>query len=415
MARGLGRSYGDAAQNAGGHVIDSTANSEILNLDVDRGVVTCEAGVSLATLMQVLVPMGWFPTVIPGTRFVTVGGAIASDIHGKFRHGSFCDYVEQATLTCPTGESFAIGPNETGRSLDAYWATAGGMGLTGVVTEATLRLHEIESAWMLVDTERCNDLDECMARMLDSDDVFRYSVAWIDTMATGASLGRSILERGNHAPRASLDTKHAKLANDYSPRFSIEAPSWFPNKLINKLSVKAFNELWFRKAPKSSKEHIASIVSFFHPLDAVLGWNRIYGSRGFLQYQFVVPYGAESVVRTALERLAALGAPSFLAVLKRFETSNPGLLSFPMPGWTLAVDVPCGISGLAELLDGLDDLVIEAGGRVYLAKDSRLDRSRIEAMYPRINEWRAIQESLDPHGTMQSDLDRRLGLKENSH
>lgn len=411
IARGLGRSYGDAAQNAGGHVIDATALDRILDLDIERGIVTCDPGVSLATLMQVLIPIGWFPTVIPGTRFVTVGGAIASDIHGKFRHGSFADYVEQASLATPRGDVLTIGASEPGLGGDAFWATAGGMGLTGVVTEARLRLHAVETAWMTVDTDRCADLDECMARMTDGDAAYRYSVAWIDTMATGAALGRSVLERGNHAPLAALDRKHARRARDYAPRITVEAPPWFPNGLLNRLTVRAFNELWFRKAPVRARDAIHSIVSFFHPLDMVLGWNRVYGSRGFLQYQFVVPDGAEGVVRDALERLSAVQAPCFLAVLKRFETANRGHLSFPMPGWTLTVDVPTDVAGLAELLEGLDDRVVEVGGRVYLAKDSRVDGARLRAMYPRLDEWQAIQAELDPRGTMRSDLDRRIGLR----
>ncbi len=409
VARGLGRSYGDAAQNAGGHVLDATALDRILDLDLDAGTVTCDPGVTLATLMQVLIPLGWFPTVIPGTRFVTVGGAIASDIHGKFRLGSFADFVEAATLATPAGEVLAISDDDAA-GRDAWWATAGGMGLTGVVTRATLRLHPIETAWMQVDTERCADVDDCMSRMLATDDRYRYSVAWIDTMAKGGALGRSVLERGDHARLSSLDAKHARRARDYAPRVSIELPTWMPNGLINGLSIKAFNELWFRKAPKEHRDEIRSIVGFFHPLDAVLGWNHVYGSRGLLQYQFVVPYGAERVVRVALERFAATGAPSFLAVLKRFESENAGHLSFPMPGWTLAIDVPTGIDGLSAMLDDLDDLVIEAGGRVYLAKDSRLSGSRLAAMYPRLEEWRDVQARLDPNGTMQSDLDHRLGV-----
>ena len=411
LARGLGRSYGDAAQNAGGTVIDATVLDRIVDLDLDQGLVTCEAGVSLATLMQVLVPLGWFPTVIPGTRFVTVGGAIASDIHGKFRLGSFADFVESATLVTPTGKTLALAADAPKARREAWWATAGGMGLTGVVTHARLRLHPIETAWMRVHTERCTNVDDCMARMLESDHEYRYSVAWIDTMASGSALGRSVLERGDHATRSDLGPRQRRRVRDYAPRVSVEMPGWVPNGLVNPMSIKAFNEMWFRKAPRSHHEAIRSIVGFFHPLDAVLGWNRVYGSQGFLQYQFVVPYGAEAVIRTALERFSAAGAPSFLAVLKRFESGNDGYLSFPIPGWTLAIDVPTTTPGLGELLDDLDDLVIEAGGRVYLAKDSRLSPERLAAMYPRLDQWRTIQARLDPTETMHSDLDRRLGLR----
>lgn len=420
IARGLGRSYGDAAQNAGGHVVDLTGLEHLDGERLDEGVLACDAGTSLATIMAFTIPRGWFPLVIPGTRFVTVGGAIAADVHGKYRHGSFATSVLDATLATPGGDVLTVAPESPAtespatesmsRERAAWSATAGGMGLTGVVTSARLRLHPIETAWLTVDTERCHDVDDCMARMLDRDDRYRYSVAWIDTMACGRNLGRAVLERANHSTRAELDPGRAARPLDYVVHPEVSAPPWFPDSAVNRLTVKAFNEVWFRKAPRESLGHLRSIVSFFHPLDRVLGWNRVYGRRGFLQYQFVVPNGAEGVVRAALDRLSAMAAPCFLAVLKRFESAGDGLLSFPLPGWTLTVDVPTSLPGLAELLDGLDAEVAAAGGRVYLAKDSRLDRAMLADMYPRLDEWRAIQASLDPRGTMQSDLDRRLGV-----
>ncbi len=406
VARGLGRSYGDAAQNAGGHVVLGTALDHVLELDLDKGTVTCEAGTSLDVLMRLLIPLGWFPTVIPGTRYVTVGGGIAADIHGKYREGSFADFVDRCTLVTPDGEVRTISA-ETDPSL--FWATAGGMGLTGIVTDATLRLHHIETARITVDTERCVDVDDCMTRMLDGDSAYRYSVAWIDCLARGRHLGRSILERGNHTTVAELPAgSDAPL--HYAPSRNIPAPPWAPTQLLNPLSVAAFNELWFRKAPRCERGAIHTIEGFFHPLDAILGWNRMYGARGFVQYQFVVPYGEEAVLRAVLEKLAAARTASFVAVLKRFESSNDGMLSFPMPGWTLAVDVSAARHGLAEMLDELDRMVVDVGGRVYLAKDSRVAPDLFTAMYPRLDEWRAVQASLDPHGRMQSDLARRLGI-----
>jgi decaprenylphospho-beta-D-ribofuranose 2-oxidase len=416
IARGLGRSYGDAAQNAGGHVVDLTGLEHLDGAGIDEGVIACDAGTSLATIMASTIPRGWFPLVIPGTRFVTVGGAIAADIHGKYRHGSFASSVVDARLVTTTGDALTIGPTADaatrpgGREKAAWAATVGGMGLTGVVTNARLRLHPIETAWLTVDTERCHDIDDCMARMLDRDDRYRYSVAWIDTMARGRNLGRAVLERANHSTRAELDSARATRPLDYVVHPEVNAPPWFPDGLVNRVTIKAFNELWFRKAPRESLAHLRSIVSFFHPLDRVIGWNRVYGHRGFLQYQFVVPYGAEAVVRRALDRFSAVAAPCFLAVLKRFESASDGLMSFPMPGWTLTVDVPTSLGGLAELLDDLDAEVVAAGGRVYLAKDSRLDRAMLPDMYPRFAEWREIQAGLDPRRTMQSDLDRRLGM-----
>lgn len=410
VARGLARSYGDAAQNAGGHVALATVLDRVLELDLDKGTVTCEAGTSLDLLMRLLIPLGWFPTVIPGTRYVTVGGAIASDIHGKFRHGSFCDFVERMTLVTPDGVPRAI---SAATDPELFWATAGGMGLSGVVTEATLRLHRIETARMTVDTERCADVDECMTKMLDGDEGYRYTVAWIDCLAKGAHLGRSVLERGNHTTLEELATsKHAADPLAYVPARHVPAPPWAPTGLLNHLSIAAFNELWFRKAPKHEHGAVHSIEGFFHPLDAVIGWNRIYGKSGFVQYQMVVPYGAETVVRRTLERLAHARTASFLAVLKRFESGNDGMLSFPSPGWTLALDIPAARAGLGELLDEIDRMVVDAGGRVYLAKDSRVAPDVFAAMYPRLGEWRAVQASVDPKVRMQSDLARRVGLVE---
>lgn len=405
VARGLGRAYGDAAQNAGGTVAHLGALARVHALDPAAGRITVDAGISLSTLLDVLVPLGWFPMVVPGTRYVTVGGAIASDIHGKYRHGSFCESVPRFTLATPGRGLIDVAPG-----TDAFAATAGGMGLTGVVTDATLELHPIGTARMRVTTERATDVDDCMARMLADDDQYRYSVAWIDCLARGGALGRSVLTRGDHATYDELPParREAPLERRLGP--TVSAPPWFPSGLLNPLTVSAFNELWFRKAPALERDAIHTIDSFFFPLDGVRGWNRIYGRRGFVQYQFVVPYGAETTVREALARLSQARSPSFLAVLKRFSHDGPGLIGFPTAGWTLALDLPAAQRGLADLLDGLDRQVVDAGGRVYLTKDSRLDPALVPAMYPRLDQWRAIRDDLDPTGTMTSDLGRRLHL-----
>jgi decaprenylphospho-beta-D-ribofuranose 2-oxidase len=408
VARGLGRAYGDAAQNAGGRVVDTTGLPG-LEIDASSGVVTATAGTSLDHLLRVLVPRGWFVPVTPGTRAVTVGGAIAADIHGKNHHkvGSFCDAVASFDLLVPSGEVVTVTP---ATDPELFWATAGGMGLTGIITSATFACPPITTSRLVVDTERAADLDAVMDAMVTGDDAYDYSVAWIDLMASGGSMGRSVLTRGRFATIDELGPGGADTALDYDPRVRVGAPPWVPPGLLNKLSVRAFNELWFRRAPRQRTGELQSIAAFFHPLDLVAGWNRIYGSRGFVQWQFVVPDAATDTVRTIVAALSEAGCTSFLAVLKRFGPGNPGPLSFPAAGWTLALDIPAGIAGLATLLDRLDVMVADAGGRIYLAKDSRLDPALLDVMYPELDRWRQVRDRVDPHGVMSSDLGRRLGL-----
>ncbi|MEU6704290.1 FAD-binding oxidoreductase [Streptomyces wuyuanensis] len=407
IARGLGRAYGDAAQNAGGAVLDMTGLDRVRTIDAEGGVVVCDAGVSLHRLMEVLLPLGWFVPVTPGTRYVTVGGAIGADIHGKNHHvsGSFSRHVLSLELLTADGEVRTVVPG-----TELFDATAGGMGLTGVVLSATIRLHPVETSLMSVDTERATDLDDLMSRLAPAHDRHRYSVAWIDLLARGAATGRAVLTRGEHAPLDALPARARRRPLDFRPRQLFPPPGFVPDGLLGRASVSLFNEVWYRRAPRARRGQLQSIPAFFHPLDGVPHWNRVYGRSGFVQYQFVVGHGREEALREVVRRVSRQQCPSFLAVLKRFGEGDPGWMSFPMPGWTLALDVPAGLPGLGPFLDGLDQVVADAGGRVYLAKDSRLRPELLTVMYPGLDRFRALRARLDPRGVFVSDLSRRLSL-----
>ncbi len=409
LARGAGRSYGDAAQNGGGVVLDLSALATLELLD--DGDLVVGGGALLSDVIPVLLARGRFLPVTPGTRFITVGGAIAADVHGKNHHvdGSFGAHVRWIDLLTADGQVRRLASDGPVEDVALLAATAGGMGLTGVILTARIGTIPAPSSSVRVDTRRVDDLDSLMTLMVEGDAAYRYSVAWVDGMASGGRLGRGVLTRGDHAAPSEVASHHsAAFPSGDSPRITVPPTPVSP---LNRLSLKAFNEAYFRRAPRERTGQIMGLAPFFYPLDAVGGWNRLYGRRGFLQYQFAVPDSGADVVRLALERLAGIGAPSFLTVLKRFgpgRADSP--LSFPIEGWTLAIDVPVRTRGLDRVLDDLDENVLAAGGRLYLAKDSRATPATIAAGYPGLGAFRALKADVDPHGVFVSDLSRRLDL-----
>jgi decaprenylphospho-beta-D-ribofuranose 2-oxidase len=330
VARGLGRSYGDPAQNAGGTVLDMTGLARVHSIDAESGIAVVDGGVSLDTLMREALPLGLWVPVLPGTRQVTVGGAIGADVHGKNHHtkGSFGNHVPWLELVTADGQVRRLTPDD-----ELFQATVGGMGLTGVVTRAAVRLHRTESAYFVVDTDRTRDLDELMGLLTDgSDDRYGYSAAWFDTTSTGAALGRAVLTRGSLATLDQLppDRRADPLRFD-APQL-LRFPDVFPSGLANRATLRAFSELWYRKAPKRQRGAIQNITAFYQVLDLFGDWNRVYGRRGFLQYQFGVPFGAEDTFRRIVEKIATSPHASGLNVLKRFGDGNAAPLSFPQPG-----------------------------------------------------------------------------------
>lgn len=410
IPRGLGRSYGDAAQLRDAAVIELTAFDGI-QLDATTATVTAGAGVSFNQLLRVIVPAGFFLPVTPGTRNVSVGGAIAADVHGKNHHvdGSFGNHVLRLRLVDGSGQVRDLQPGGASSAVEQamFWATIGGMGLTGVILEATFSLIPISSSLISVDTTRFQDLEALMGAMVEADSRYRYSVAWVDSLDPR---GRGVLTCGDHAPASQLEASQQADPLAYDPKALASAPPFLPGGLLNKLTVRAFNEAWYRKAPKRRAGELQAIAPYFHPLDGVQDWNRIYGPAGFLQYQFVVPDDAAQLVPRTLEALRQVGAPSFLTVLKRFGRSNPAPLSFPIPGWTLAADVSAAVPGLLAVLNQLDEEVAAAGGRLYLAKDSRQSAAMFRRTYLRLEEWRQVRGLLDPRGVLDSDLARRTQL-----
>jgi len=410
IARGLGRSYGDPAQNAGGVVVDMTALRRIHSIDASTGHAVLDAGVSLDTLMRAALPFGLWVPVLPGTRQVTVGGAIASDIHGKNHHtaGSFGNHVVEMELLTADGSVHTLTPD--GPESELFWATVGGMGLTGIVLRATVAMKHTETAYFVADTDRTANLDETLELFANgSDDSYDYSSAWFDSISTDDRLGRAAFGRGSLATVDQLPKKLRANPLKFDAPTLLTLPDVFPPGLANKLTFSAIGELYYRKTPQRGRGLIQNLTAFYHPLDLFGEWNRAYGPHGFLQYQFIVPFGHDDEFRAIVRHIAESGHVSFLNVFKRFGAASRAPLSFPMPGWTITVDFPIR-DGLHRLCAELDERVLAMGGRLYLAKDSRTSPQAFAQMYPRLDEWRKVRAAVDPGGVFTSDLARRLEL-----
>jgi len=410
IPRGLGRSYGDPAMNGGGRVLDMSRQNRFIAFDEAAGVLHCQAGASLGEIIDAFLHRGFFLPVSPGTKFVTVGGAIANDIHGKNHHavGSFSNFVEAFTLLTPTGEQLCCSPTE---HSDVFWATVGGTGLTGLILDAKIRLQRVQSAYISVDYYKSRDLDDALATMHASDARYAYSVAWVDCLASGARLGRSVLMRGNHAAPAQLSVANAHTPFQVRKARAKAVPIDFPGFVLNPLSIRAFNEVFYARHT-NAVEKIVDYDTYFYPLDSIHAWNRLYGKRGFAQYQATLPPESAAGLVRLLEQLSGSRRASFLAVLKCFGDGGPGLLSHPMRGYTLTLDIPNHDDGLTDFLRNLDRILLDHGGRLYFAKDCSASPETIRQMYPRLGEFQEIQRRLDPERRLSSDLARRLHLVE---
>ena len=367
IARGNGRCYGDAS--LGEHIFSTKKLNKFISFDRLNGIIECESGVLLSEVLEVVVPQGYFLYVTPGTKFVSVGGAIASDVHGKNHHaeGCFSEYVIEFKLMNENGQIITCSREE---NSDKFWATIGGMGLTGIILTAKFKLKNIETAYIRQESIKAENLDEIF-RLFEESESWTYTVAWIDCLQKGKNIGRSILMRGEHAFQHELPQNLKNNPLRLKKKFQPTVPFYFPNFVLNALTVKIFNLLYYKKQAKKEVKNFIDYETFFYPLDAINEWNKIYGKSGFIQYQMVIPKetGKEGMKRI-LETIANSGNGSFLAVLKLFGKNNPEAYnSFPFEGYTLALDFKVN-SKLKKLVDQLDQIVQEFGGRIYLTKDS---------------------------------------------
>lgn len=397
IAYGNGRSYGDSA--LGKAQLDMRGANHFISFDQELGVLKVEAGVLLADILKYFVPRGWFLTISPGTKLITVGGAIASDIHGKNHHHAGCFSESLVSMKVQLADGCQV-ECSTDNNSDLFNATCGGQGLTGIVLNAELQMKKIQSSQLATTTIKTFGLQETFAAF-ESRQQASYSVAWIDCMATGNKLGRSLLTTG-------------EFLNDntfsYKPKKTFSVPFYFPSFVLNKWFVKLFNILYFNKVRKQVTQAISDIDSFFYPLDAISQWNKIYGKKGFVQYQFILPLSSSfEGIKEALELISSSGRGSFLAVLKLYGKENQNYLSFPMEGYSLALDFKLDDS-LFDFLNELDEIVVKHKGRVYLAKDARMSAKIFEKGYPKLNKFKQVRNKFDPNKQFSSSQSSRLGL-----
>jgi FAD/FMN-containing dehydrogenase len=410
VARGRGTAYGDAALNDRATVIHTVRLTRFLEFDVEAGRITCEAGVPLRAIAELAIPRGWFLAVTPGTWKSTVGGCLACDVHGKNHHvaGSFSAHVLRFRLALADGRVVECSRTE---NADLFRSTAGGLGLTGVILDVTIQLQRIETSSLVVRYVKNRDLDETFAAV-NRPEPEPYSVAWMDVLARGRRMGRSVLMLGRHAAVADLAPQSRLAPLAWRPGPALRLPFALPAGAMSAPMVRAFNAVYYRRFPSDGRPVVQAFRPFFYPLEAIDNFNLLYGRHGLYEYQFVVPAAAAPrVLQTILERLAAGGYGSFLCVVKRLGAGNDSPMSFPADGYTLGVDIPARGEALLKLMRGFDDLVADSGGRVYLAKDARLAPELVDTMYPRRRAWAAGLDRLDPNHLFESSLSRRLALR----
>jgi len=409
IARGSGLAYGDAAINTGGCVIVMSRLNRFLAFDSEKGLITCEGGVTLGEILDVCIPRGWFLSATPGTARATSGGCLACDVHGKNHHvaGSFSQYVVSATVLTGNGEVVTCGPEQ---NTELFWATAGGMGLTGTVLDLTLRLQKIETAYVRARNIATRTLDETFHKLEETVDA-TYSAAWLDGAARGARLGRGVVMLAEHArlPEIPAERRAAPLLVPAQPRRSV--PFGLPSATLSRPLALTLNEAIYRRFAASTEPRVVDVRKYMYPLDTIDNWNRLFGGRGFLEYQLVLPLPiAFDGIKRMLEMVDSAGTASFFTSIKRLGGNSPGHLSFPMPGYAFSIAISAAGKKAFSLLNRFDELTVALGGRVYLAKDARLQAKTLSAMYARLGEWRTIALRYDPSGTLASDMSRRLEL-----